>query len=72
MLGERQEGYVRAPQYQERALGAMLDDTSILVLERAYRAMLEDISTLVLGESLDGYVRGYQNPNVMSEARGIC
>ena len=34
--------------------------------------MLEDTSTLVLGESLEGYVRGHQHPNVRREARGLC
>ena len=33
--------------------------------------MLEDTSTLMLGESLEDYVRGYQDPSVRIEPRGL-
>ena len=34
--------------------------------------MLEDTSNLLLGEKLEGYVRGHQDPGVMREAGGLC
>ena len=34
--------------------------------------MLEDTRTLVLGEKLDGYTRGHQDPSVRREARRLC
>ena len=34
--------------------------------------MLKHTSKLLLGERIEGYVRGYQHPSFMSEARGLC
>ena len=49
----------------------MLEDTSTLVVGESQEGYVRGYNTPVFGESLEGYVRLHQYPSVRREARGL-